>query len=247
VPWNDAAALEAAITDDTAAIIVEPVQGEGGIQVPDAGYLPAVRKICTERGVLMIVDEVQTGLGRTGKLFAVEHWNVEPDIMTLAKALGGGVMPVGAVVATAAIWEKVFTANPFIHTSTFGGNELACVAAIAAIEETVECDLAGRSAENGRYFIDGLRKIQAEYPKLITDIRGLGLMLGIEFEDADVAKVVIGTMIYGGVIAAYTLNNPRVIRIEPPLIITREQIDTVLASISAGIAQAVELLGDLLE
>jgi len=247
VPWNDAAALEAAITDDTAAVIVEPIQGEGGIQVPDAGYLPAVRRICTERGVLMIVDEVQTGLGRTGKMFAVEHWGVEPDIMTLAKALGGGVMPVGAVSATAEIWEKVFTDNPFIHTSTFGGNELACVAAIAAIDETVEQDLPAKSAENGRYFLDGLRKIQSEYPKLIAEIRGLGLMIGIEFNDADVAKVVISTMAYGGVLAAYTLNNPKVIRIEPPLIITKAQIDTVLTSISTGVAQAIELLGDLLE
>lgn len=247
VPWNDADALAAAITDDTAAVIVEPVQGEGGIQVPHPDYLPAVRKACTDRGVLLIIDEVQTGLGRTGKMFAAEHWGVKPDIMTLAKALGGGVMPVGAVMATAEIWDKVFRENPFIHTSTFGGNELACVAAIAAIDETLERDLSTQAAENGAYFLAGLRKIQTEYPKLITDARGLGLMLGIEFSDPDVAKVVIGVMIHRGVIAAYTLNNPRVIRIEPPLIITGEQIDAVLESISVGIGEAVALLGDLLE
>lgn len=247
VPWNDAAAIAAAITDDTAAVIVEPIQGEGGIQVPSPDYLPSVRKACTERGVLLIVDEVQTGLGRTGKMFAVDHLDVKPDILTLAKALGGGVMPVGAVMATAEIWDKVFRVNPFIHSSTFGGNELACVAAIAAIDETVERDLPALAAKNGAYFLDGLRKIRSEYPKLITDVRGLGLMLGIEFADPDVAKVVIGVMVHRGIIAAYTLNNARVIRIEPPLIITREQIDTVLSSISTGVGEAVALLGDLLE
>lgn len=246
-PWNDAGAVAAAMNDDTAAVIVEPVQGEGGIQVPSPDYLPALRRACTERGVLLIVDEVQTGLGRTGKMFAVEHWGVEPDIMTLAKALGGGVMPAGAVMATPEIWDKVFRDNPLIHSSTFGGNELACVAALAAIDEIVERDLPALAAENGRYFLDGLRKIQAEYPKLIVDARGLGLMLGIEFADADVAKVVIGTMIHRGIIAAYTLNNPHVIRIEPPLVITREEIDIVLESISIGIGEAVALLGDLLE
>jgi putrescine aminotransferase len=246
VPWNDADALVAAITDETAAVIVEPVQGEGGIQVPHPDYLPAIRKACTDRGVLLIIDEVQTGLGRTGKMFAVDHWGVKPDIMTLAKALGGGVMPVGAVMATAEIWDKVFRENPFIHTSTFGGNELGCVAATAAIEETIERDLSAKAAENGAYFLAGLKKIQSEYPKLITDTRGMGLMLGIEFSDPDIAKVVIGVMIHRGIIAAYTLNNPKVIRIEPPLIITREQIDTVLESISAGIGEAIALLGDLL-
>jgi putrescine aminotransferase len=229
--WNDVGAIEAVMSNHTAAVIVEPVQGEGGIQVPHADYLPAVRKLCTDRGVLLIVDEVQTGFGRTGKLFAVEHWGVSPDIMTLAKALGGGVMPVGAVMATAEIWDKVFRENPLIHSSTFGGGELACVAALAAIA----------------YFLTGLRRIQDKYPKVIADTRGLGLMLGIEFADADVAKIVIGAMIHRGVVAAYTLNNPKVIRIEPPLIITRSQIDTVLEAVSTGVGEAIALLGDLLE
>lgn len=247
VPWNDADAIEAAITEQTAAVIVEAVQGEGGIQVPHGDYLPAVRRMCTERGVLLIVDEVQTGLGRTGKMFAVEHWNVAPDIMTLAKALGGGVMPVGAVMSTAPIWDRVFRVNPFIHTSTFGGNETACAAALAAIEETIEQGLVQRAADNGHYFLHGLHRVQATYPKLIRDTRGIGMMIGVEFVDADVAKIVIGTMMHHGVVAAYTLNNPNVIRIEPPLVITRDQIDTVLAAMSEGIAEAVRLLGDLLD
>ena len=246
VPWNDAGAIEAAITDRTAAVIVEPVQGEGGIQVPSDDYLPQVQAICRRRGVLLIADEVQTGLGRTGKMFGVEHWGVTPDIMTLAKALGGGVMPIGAFLATSAIWEKVFHENPFIHTSTFGGGELACAAALAAIETTLEEDLPRRAAENGAYFLAGLKRIQAAHPDILHEARGLGLMLGVEFTDADIGKLVIGTMVHRGVIAAYTLNNPKVIRFEPPLIITQAQIDTVLGVFEAGIQDALALLGDLI-
>lgn len=246
VPWNDADAVEAAITERTAAVIIEPVQGEGGIQVPGPDYLPRVREICTRRGVLLIVDEVQTGLGRTGKLFAVEHWGIAPDMMTLAKALGGGVMPIAATLATATVWDKVFRENPFIHTTTFGGSQLACAAALAALDVTLDEDLPARAAENGAYFLDGLRRIRAEHPQILKEARGLGLMLGVEFTDSDIGKVVIGALVHRGVVAAYTLNNPKVIRFEPPLIITRAQIDTVLAAFSAAIAEALELLGDFL-
>ncbi len=246
VPWDDADAVDAAITDRTAAVILEPVQGEGGIQVPSDDYLPRVQDICRRRGVLLIADEVQTGLGRTGRMFGVEHWGVTPDILTLSKALGGGVIPVGAFVATPDIWDRVFRENPFIHTSTFGGGELACAAALAAIEATLEEDLPRKAAENGAYFLDGLRRIQREFPTVLHEARGLGLMLGVEFTDADIGKLVIGTMVHRGVIAAYTLNNPRVIRFEPPLIITRAQIDTVLGVFEAGIRDALALLGDLI-
>jgi len=246
VPFNDAGAVEAAITPQTAAVILEPVQGEGGIQVPSAGYFPRVREICDRHDVLLIADEVQTGLGRTGKLFALEHWDVKPDIMTLAKALGGGVMPIGATLATPVIWNKVFHENPFIHTTTFGGGEMACAAALAALEVTLEEDLPARAAENGAYFLAGLKQIAAQHPKLLTEARGLGLMLGVEFTDSDIGKLVIGTMVHRGVIAAYTLNNPKVIRFEPPLIITRAQIDQVLTVFAAGVQDAIDLLGDLI-
>ena len=246
VPFNDADAIEAAITDKTAAVILEPVQGEGGIQVPSPDYFPRVREICDRHDVLLIVDEVQTGLGRTGKMFAVNHWDVAPDIMTLAKALGGGVMPIGATLATPAIWNKVFHENPFIHTTTFGGGEMACAAALAALEVTVEEGLPARAAENGAYFLAGLKKIQAEHPNILKEARGLGLMLGVEFTDSDIGKLVIGTMVHRGVIAAYTLNNAKVIRFEPPLIITRAQIDQVLGVFAAGVQDAIDLLGDLI-
>jgi len=246
VPFDDADAIEAAITDRTAAVILEPVQGEGGIQVPSPDFFPRVREICDRRGVLLIADEVQTGLGRTGKLFAVNHWDVAPDIMTLAKALGGGVMPVGATLATAEIWERVFHENPFIHTTTFGGGEMACAAALAALEVTVDEGLPARAAQNGAYFLNGLKSVCVQYPKLLKEARGLGLMIGVEFTDADIGKLVIGTMVHRGVVAAYTLNNPKVIRFEPPLIITRAEIDTVLGVFAAGVEDAVNLLGDLI-
>ena len=246
VAWNDLGALAAAVTEQTAAVILEPVQGEGGIQVPSDDYLPAVRRVCDERGALLIADEVQTGLGRTGKMFAVEHWGVAPDIMTLAKCLGGGVLPVGAFMATAVIWDRVFRANPFIHTSTFGGGELACAAGLAAIEVTVREDLPGRAAEVGAYFLDGLRRAQARFPQVIAEARGLGLMLGVEFTDSDIGKLVIGTMVHRGVVAAYTLNNANVIRFEPPLLITKAQVDTVLDVFAAGVQDAIDLLGDLI-
>ena len=245
-PFNDADAIDAAITDKTAAVILEPVQGEGGIQVPSDDYFPRVREICDRHGVYLIADEVQTGLGRTGKLFAVEHWNVKPDILILAKALGGGVMPIGATLATEAIWAKVFRENPFIHTTTFGGGEMACAAALAALEVTIEDDLPARAAENGAYFLRGLKQIAAAHPNILKEARGLGLMLGVEFTDSDIGKLVIGTMVHRGVIAAYTLNNPKVIRFEPPLIITRAQIDTVLGVFAAGVQDALDLLGDLI-
>ncbi len=246
VPFDDADAIEAAITDKTAAVILEPIQGEGGIQVPSPDFFPRVREICDRRGVFLIADEVQTGLGRTGKLFAVNHWDVAPDIMTLAKALGGGVMPVGATLATAEIWERVFHENPFIHTTTFGGGEMACAAALAALEVTVDEGLPARAAQNGAYFLNGLKSVCVQYPKLLKEARGLGLMIGVEFTDADIGKLVIGTMVHRGVVAAYTLNNPRVIRFEPPLIITRAEIDTVLGVFAAGVEDAVNLLGDLI-
>ena len=179
-------------------------------------------------------------------MFAINHWNVKPDILILAKALGGGVMPIGATLATEAIWSKVFRENPFIHTTTFGGGEMACAAALAALEATWEEGLPANAAAHGAYFLAGLQKIAADHPNILKEARGLGLMLGVEFTDSDIGKLVIGTMVHRGVIAAYTLNNPKVIRFEPPLIITRAEIDTVLAVFAAGVQDAIDLLGDLI-
>jgi putrescine aminotransferase len=246
VPFGDSEALARAVTAETAAVILEPVQGENGIRLPPDDYLPAVRRICDERGALLILDEVQTGLGRTGKLFACEHWGVVPDILTLAKALGGGVFPVGATIATAAVWDRVFHENPFIHSSTFGGNEAACVAALTAIRLILDDDLSAQSAIKGEKLLTGLRAIQARYPDLLEEARGVGLMIGVEFKDADIGKLAIGALVHNGVVAAYTLNNAKVMRFEPPLIITDAQIDRVLVAFETAMSETQELLADLL-
>ena len=241
VPFGDAAAVEMAIAPTTGAVMLEPIQGEAGVIIPPPGYLREVREICDRRGVLLIADEIQTGLGRTGRLFAVEHEQVTPDIMTLAKALGGGVMPIGAFVARPHLWERL-RQDPYIHSSTFGGNPLACRAAMATLEVVAEERLAERAEELGAYFLTRLREIEARHPRVIKAVRGRGLMLGIEFTHRDYALMTSAEAGHRGVITFYTLNNPQVIRIEPPLIITIELIDRAVQGIDGAVAEAERLL-----
>jgi len=242
VDYGDTDAIAAALNETIAAVILEPIQGENGILVPPDGYLKAVRELCDAHGALLILDEVQTGLGRTGKLFACEHEGVTPDLMTLAKALGGGVMPIGAVVGTKVVWDKVFTANPYLHTSTFGGNQAACVAALKTLEIIERDQLVERAAAAGRRLMAGLSLVHQQFPLILRDVRGKGLMLGVEFADADVGKLVIGSLVKGGVVAAYTLNTPEVMRFEPPLIISDEQIDTVINVFRSAVLEVQEML-----
>jgi putrescine aminotransferase len=242
VPFNDAAAVEAVISDKTAAVIVEPIQGEGGIRVPSDDYLPKLRELCTKHGALLIMDEVQTGLGRTGKMFACEHWGVQPDIITVAKALGGGVMPIGGFIATPEIWEAVFRENPLMHTSTFGGNPLACSAAITAINVTMRDDLPARAAQLGEVFMKKLVVVKEKHPTALVDVRGMGLMIGVEFAHEDVGELCIGGLARRGVVAAYALNNPKVMRFEPPLIITQAELDKVVVALDESVTEALEML-----
>ncbi|MEP6754483.1 MAG: aminotransferase class III-fold pyridoxal phosphate-dependent enzyme [Chthonomonadales bacterium] len=245
VKFGDADALAAAITEKTAAIILEPIQGEGGIIVPPDDYLARASQICKDFGILLIADEVQTGFGRTGKFFACEHSNVEPDILCLAKCLGGGVMPIGATIGTHDVWTKAFGNNPLIHTSTFGGNPLACAAGLAAIQVIQDEGLVEASEVRGAQFMNGLKTIQRDMPADLVEVRGKGLMIGLEFAVKDVAELTINGMSRRGVIAAYTLNNPCVIRIEPPLIITSDEIDFALNALRESITEAVDMLADL--
>ena len=233
VPFGDADAVEQQLSiarevgNDIAAVVMEPIQGEAGAIVPPDDFWPRLRQICDEYEVLLIADEVQTGMGRTGKLWGVDHWNVAPDIITSAKALGGGVMPIGAFMATPKIWS-VFNSNPFIHTSTTGGNPLACAAAIAAINATLEENLVEQAAEKGDYFIRQLRDIASRHSDIYTDITGKGLLIGQHFVNDDIGYEIAAGLFKRGVLISGTLNNSRVIRVEPPLVITREEIDTVL-------------------
>ena len=246
VPFNDADALEAAITDKTAAIILEPVQGEGGIIVPSDDYFPRVREICNRHGVLLIVDEVQTGLGRTGELFAVNHWDIQPDMLTLAKALGGGVMPIGATLATASIWEKVFHKTHLSIPAPSAAANWPARRHWRHLKSWKKKTFRRKPQTTARTFCMAFNRLLPAIQKLLKEARGLGLMLGVEFADSDIGKLVIGTMVHRGVVAAYTLNNPKVIRFEPPLIITRAEIDKVLEVFAAGVQDAIDLLGDLI-
>ncbi len=233
VPFGDAKAVEnelkkaEAVGHGIAGIVVEPVQGEAGAIVPPDDYWPRLRELCTRFGVLLIADEVQTGMGRTGKLFAVEHWGVQPDIMCLGKALGGGVMPLSAFMSTPEIW-KVLEPNPFIHSSTFGGNPLACAAGIAAISVTLEEDLPGQAAATGDYMLAELRKLQRRFSDHLVEVRGLGLLIGLEFVDSEFGYAVAAGLFKRGVLVAGTLLNAKTLRMEPALNIPRPVVDEVL-------------------
>jgi putrescine aminotransferase len=237
VPYGDVEALEAAIDTETAAVILEPIQGEGGVRVPPDDYLPAARKLCTERGVLLIFDEVQTGMGRTGAMFGCDHEGVVPDIMCLGKALSGGVIPCAAFTSTDEIW-RVFHPNPFYHTSTFGANPLATTAAAKTIEVLQEEKLVERAASSGEYFMSGLKSLADKYPRLIRDVRGRGLLIGVETADEKVGESIASRLFDRKVLVAYTLNKPEVIRIEPPLIITKDLIDVSLERFDEALADS---------
>src|SRR5712692_7308304 len=212
---------------EIAAVVAEPVQGEAGAIVPPDDYWPRLREICDEYDVLLIADEVQTGMGRTGRLFGVDHCGVIPDIMCLGKSLGGGVMPLSAFVSTPEIW-KVLEKNPFLHSSTFGGNPLACAAGIAAINVTLSEDLPSQAAESGDYFLAGLRDIQSRHPEHLVDVRGKGLLIGVEFDTTEFGYSVASGLFRRGVLVAGTLLNAKTIRVEPALSIPRKLIDEVL-------------------
>lgn len=244
VPFGDAAAMEKAIDHDTAAVIVEPIQGEGGIIVPSDDYLPAVRDLCTRNNVLLICDEVQTGLGRTGKMFACDHYGVVPDILTTAKALGGGVMPLGAYVARPEIYEKYIT-SPFLHTSTFGGNPLACAAGIMTIQVLQEEGLIQKAALTGEKMLGALRKMAEAFPDVVKEVRGKGLMIGVELTKEGIGGFLMSELIAEGILVAYTLNNPKVMRIEPPLAINEELVNKVVAAFSRAVEKAQEIVEDL--
>jgi putrescine aminotransferase len=244
VPFGDLDALAAAV-DGAAAVIVEPVQGEGGVNVPPPAYLPGVRELCNRAGAVFVADEVQTGLGRCGALFACDLAGVVPDVMTLAKGLSGGVMPIGAYVARPAVWNAAYAQAPLLHTSTFGGSPLACAAALAALDVLVEDGLAANARARGAELLAGAREIARRYPAAIADVRGAGLLVGVELRNEGYGGTIIPELLKRGVTAAWTLNRQRVIRLEPPLIVDAAQIATALAALDEAVAVALERLGVL--
>jgi len=233
VPFGDADAVERELAaakrvgDGMAAVIAEPIQGEAGARVPPDDYWPRLREICNHYDVLLIADEVQTGFGRTGEIFGVDHWDVAPDIMCFGKALGGGVVPMSAFFATDKVWECM-EPNPFLHTTTTGGNPLACSAALAAITVLLEEDLAGQAKTKGEYVLKQLRMLQDRYPGVLAEARGRGLLLGMEFPTDGIGYKFAAGLFSRGVLAAGTLTNARTIRFEPALNIPMEILDEVL-------------------
>jgi len=244
VPYGDAVALSAALTG-AAAFVVEPVQGEGGIIVPPLGYLRDARAACDASGALLIADEVQTGLGRCGLLFGCDRDGIVPDILTLAKGLSGGVVPVGAYVARRAVWDAAYGKAPLLHTSTFGGNPLACAAALAALDVLRDDDLVRRAGERGERLLTGARSIAAAYPEVVREARGLGLLVGVELRSEGYAGTIVPEMLKRGVTAAWTLNMQRMIRLEPPLIVTEAEVDAALGALRAAVGIAQQRLGAL--
>lgn len=224
IPYDDISALKDAITPNTVGFLVEPIQGEGGVIIPAEGYIRETYKICKENNVLFMADEIQTGFGRTGKMFCCDYENVKPDILIVGKALGGGVYPVSATLAANEIMS-VFT--PGDHGSTFGGNPLASAVALAALKVLIEERLPEKAKENGDYFIDELRKIQSPYVK---EVRGKGLLIGVEMKkEAGIARPFCEKLMAEGILAKET--HVQVIRFAPPLTITRTEIDWALEKI----------------
>jgi len=219
VAYNDIEAIKAATTDKTCAVMLEPIQGEGGVNVPDDDYLRAVKDWCDEKGMLLILDEIQTGIGRMGTLFGYEQYNVEPDIMTLAKGLGSGV-PVGAFMAK----DNVCVFSPGEHGSTFGGNALTSAAAYATVKYIIDNDIVGNVRKVGKYFITRLEELKNRY-RFVTDVRGRGLLLAIEF-DSDIAQDLLNTCLERGLLINRV--KPNTLRFIPPLIIGNEDVDEAI-------------------
>ena len=228
VPYGDIKALEAQMDDDVCAVLLEPIQGEGGVHVPPAEYLQQVRALCDKHDALLIFDEVQTGVARTGKWFAYMHSGVKPDILTFAKGIGGGFPVAGFAVPE----RLAHVFKPGDHGGTFGGNPLACAAVYATLTTIKSEGLVDKVAEKGEYFKNELRKLQEKYSDKVTDVRGCGLMLGMEV--AGEGKPIVESCLANNVIVNCTAGN--VIRIVPPLIISKEEIDIVVAALDKALA-----------
>jgi len=251
IPFDDLSALESRLDrGDVAGFIVEPIQGENGVIIPKAGYLKGAETLCRRYGTLLLVDEIQTGFGRTGRLFACEYEEVVPDVLILSKSLGGGVMPLGAIVTTDAIWKKAYGTleTGLMHSTTFGANTRACAAGFAAIQSLAERRLIQNAEDQGAYLLAGLRSLQQKYPQLLVDVRGRGLMIGISF-----AKLKGNSPMLEGaltmwlsrrlfknhrILVIFTLNNYDVLRIAPPLALSRDGADLFLAAFEETLKSA---------
>ncbi len=228
VPFNDIAAIKKTMTSKTCAVMVEPVQGESGVNIPDKKYIKELRKLCNERNVLLILDEIQTGFGRTGQLFAYQAFGVKPDIMTLAKGLGAGV-PIGALVMTSRVANSL---GPGTHGSTFGGNPLVCAAALASVGIVSQKDFLKNVRETGKYFLTQLKELSRKFP-VIKNVRGMGLILAIDIDGSSPA-IARDCMEQGILVNSI---QPGTLRFIPPLIVSRKNIDSLIRVLSKSLAK----------
>ncbi|MCL4414664.1 MAG: aspartate aminotransferase family protein [Actinobacteria bacterium] len=233
VPFGDVGAARAAIDGDVAAVIVEPVQGEGGVVVAPDGYLAELREACDASGALLVLDEIQTGFGRTGRWFASEHSGVVPDVMTVAKSLGGSLVSISATIYTEELREFLIP-NPFVHLSTFGGSDLACAIALETISVIEDEGLVENASVMGAKLLAGLEELRSAHPEVMEEVRGIGLMCGIKYREDSMGPRMSFQLARHGVLAVYTGNDPSVMRIMPPLVITEGEVAFLLEALDAA-------------
>lgn len=242
VDYGDADALAKAADDRTACVLLEPIQGEGGINIPPDGYFRKVREICDRTGALLIADEIQTGFARTGKMFCMEHTGVAPDIMVVGKSLGGSVYPITAAVYKEELQDFLFT-NPMIHFSTFGGADLGCIVGLAVIRYIEEHDLCGHALRMGSLFEDGYRKLREKYPSVLAEHRRRGLMMGLQYTQESMGPRMSAELSKRGVIAVFSGNDPRVMRIMPSLVLQAEDVRFVLDALDESMKAVAATAG----
>jgi putrescine aminotransferase len=233
VPYGDLAAMEKAIDDRTACVILEPILGEGGIYIPNEGYFAGVRALCDRKNVLLIADEIQTGWGRTGKMFCMEHYGVIPDIMTVGKSLGGSVYPIAAAMYKEELQDFLF-ANPFIHLSTFGGSDLGCAVGLAVIDFLQKKNICENVVKLGERFEKGFQKLLKKYPQILIEYRRKGLMMGLEYASESLGPRMSFELSKNGVIAMFSGNDPKVMRIMPSLVIQAKDVEFVLHALDVS-------------
>ena len=233
VPFGDINALKKSITGDTGAVLIEPIQHEAGVLIPPDGYLQNVRKLCDEHDLILILDEIKTGFGKTGRMFVCEHYDVVPDILVLGKSLGGGLIPTGAVVAKSQLWKRFGLSFP-MSASSYAGNVLACRAGLSTIRYIQEGNLLADCVEKGKMLLRSLRDFVSEYPNVLQSVEGLGLLIGIETKSGKIALELAKEMIRQGIIMVPAFGNSSILMVEPPLVITLQQIRAVVDSFAAA-------------
>ena len=233
VPFGDIEALEQSLSADTAAVLIEPIQHEAGILLPRDGYLQKVRKLCDEHDLIMVLDEIKTGFGKTGRMFACEHYDVVPDILVLGKSLGGGLIPTGAVVARSDLWKRFGLSFP-MSASSYAGNVLACRAGLSTIEFITQGSLLADCAEKGKLLLNSIKDNVADYPGILRSVNGLGLLIGVETKSGKMALKLAQEMIRQGILMVPAFGDSAVLMMEPPLVISLQQIRRVADSFAAA-------------